>query len=42
MKRIIFRGAGVAIVTPFNENGIDFDTLGKLIDYQIENSTDAI
>ena len=42
MKRIIFRGAGVAIVTPFNENGIDFDALGKLIDYQIENSTDAI
>ena len=42
MKRIIFRGAGVAIVTPFNENGINFDELGKLIDYQIENSTDAI
>ncbi len=42
MKKIIFRGAGVAIVTPFNENGIDFDALGKLIDYQIENSTDAI
>ena len=42
MKRIIFRGAGVAIVTPFNEDGIDFDSLGKLIDYQIENSTDAI
>lgn len=42
MKRIIFRGAGVAIVTPFNEDGIDFDALGKLIDYQIENSTDAI
>ena len=42
MKRIVFRGAGVAIVTPFNENGIDYDTLGKLIDNQIENSTDAI
>lgn len=42
MKRIIFRGAGVAIVTPFNEDGINFDELGRLIDYQIENSTDAI
>ena len=42
MKRIIFRGAGVAIVTPFDESGINFDELGRLIDYQIENSTDAI
>ena len=42
MKRIIFRGAGVAIVTPFNKDGINFEELGKLIDYQIENSTDAI
>ena len=42
MKRLIFKGAGVAIVTPFDEDGINFDELGKLIDYQIENSTDAI
>ena len=42
MKRLIFKGAGVAIVTPFNDDGINFDELGKLIDYQIENSTDAI
>ena len=42
MKRLIFKGAGVAIVTPFNEDGINFEELGKLIDCQIENSTDAI
>ncbi len=42
MKRIVFRGAGVAIVTPFDEDGINFAELGKLIDYQIENGTDAI
>ena len=42
MKRLIFKGAGVAIVTPFNDDGINFDELGRLIDYQIENSTDAI
>jgi len=42
LKRLIFKGAGVAIVTPFNDDGINFDELGKLIDYQIENSTDAI
>ncbi|MGL4799814.1 MAG: 4-hydroxy-tetrahydrodipicolinate synthase [Cellulosilyticaceae bacterium] len=39
----IFEGAGVAIVTPFYENGdIDFERLEQLIDYQIEHSTDAI
>ncbi|WP_054743970.1 4-hydroxy-tetrahydrodipicolinate synthase [Cellulosilyticum ruminicola] len=39
----IFEGAGVAIVTPFYENGdINFGQLEKLIDFQIENCTDAI
>lgn len=43
MKKIVFKGAGVAIVTPMHENGeIDYDTFGKLIEYQIENGTDAI
>ena len=42
MKPVIFEGAGVAIVTPFTETGIDFDKLGELIDFQIENKTDAI
>lgn len=39
----IFTGAGVAIATPFDENyNIDYDSFGKLIDYQIEHKTDAI
>ncbi|MCI8805562.1 MAG: 4-hydroxy-tetrahydrodipicolinate synthase [Clostridiales bacterium] len=39
----IFVGSGVAIVTPFNENGsVNYDSLGKMIDFQIENHTDAI
>lgn len=42
MKKIIFKGAGVAIVTPFNEKGINFPELGRLIDFNIENGTDAI
>jgi 4-hydroxy-tetrahydrodipicolinate synthase len=43
MKNTIFTGAGVAIVTPFTADGeIDFDGLGKLIEEQIENGTDAI
>jgi 4-hydroxy-tetrahydrodipicolinate synthase len=42
MKDIIFTGAAVAIVTPFTENGINFSELEKLIDFNIENGSDAI
>lgn len=39
----IFTGAGVAIATPFDEDyNIDYDSFGRLIDFQIENKTDAI
>jgi 4-hydroxy-tetrahydrodipicolinate synthase len=38
----LFRGSGVALVTPMTETGIDFDALGSLIDFQIKNSTDAL
>lgn len=39
----IFEGAGVAIVTPFHEDGsINFGKLEELIDFQIENHTDSI
>ena len=39
----IFKGAGVAIVTPFYENGeVNYEQFGKNIDWQIENGTDAI
>ena len=39
----IFTGAGVAIITPMKENGdVNYDKLGELLDYQINNSTDAI
>ena len=42
MKKIPFRGAAVAIVTPFDETGINFAELGRIIDDQIANQTDAI
>lgn len=42
MKKRIFTGSGVAIVTPFTENNINFEELGRLIDFNIENGTDAI
>lgn len=42
MKSPLFIGSAVAIITPFNDNGVDYDTLGDLIEFQIKNSTDAI
>lgn len=39
----IFTGSGVAIITPFKENGsIDFEAFKTLIDFQLENQTDAL
>ncbi|MDF2880970.1 MAG: 4-hydroxy-tetrahydrodipicolinate synthase [Clostridiaceae bacterium] len=38
----IFKGSGVAIITPFNENGVNFDKLKELIEIQIKNGTDAV
>ena len=39
----IFKGAGVAIATPFKENGeVNYEEFGRLIEFQIENGTDAI
>ena len=43
MKQPIFTGAGVAIVTPFTLDGkVDYPALKKLLEFQVENSTDAI
>ncbi|RDY24399.1 4-hydroxy-tetrahydrodipicolinate synthase [Romboutsia maritimum] len=39
---MLFKGSGVALVTPFNESGVDFETLGKLVEYHITNNTDAL
>lgn len=39
----IFKGAGVAIVTPMKENGeVNYESFAKLIEFQIANGTDAI
>lgn len=43
MKKTIFTGSGVAIVTPMHSDGsIDFDMLKELIEDQIKGGTDAI
>lgn len=39
---MIFKGSAVALVTPFTDNGVDFEKLGKLIEFHIENHTDAL
>lgn len=42
-KEILFTGAATALVTPFDKNGeILWDELEKLVEFQIENSIDAI
>ncbi len=42
MKTPVFKGANVAIVTPFNENGVNYEKFGEMIDFQIANGIDAI
>ena len=38
----IFRGAATALITPTNKDGIDYEALGKLIDWQIEEGINAL
>ncbi len=41
MVRNIFKGLGIALVTPFNEDGtVDYDSLKRLVEYQLKNGAD--
>ena len=42
MKKIIFKGCGTAIITPFTEDGVNFEEFGKILEDQITNHVDAI
>lgn len=42
MKGSVFTGAGVALITPFNENGVDYQKLDELIEFQIAGGIDSI
>ena len=43
MKKPVFTGAAVAIITPFKSTGeVDYEEFGKIIDHQIAHGTDAI
>lgn len=42
MKKILFKGCGTAIATPFTDTGVNFKELEKLIEEQIANHVDAL
>ena len=43
MKKLIFKGAAVALVTPMQSDGsVNYKVLGDLIEHQIKNETDAL
>ena len=42
MKNTIFKGMATAIVTPMTADGIDYDALGRFLEFQIENGINAI
>ena len=42
MKGSVFTGAGVALITPFNEDGVDYQKLDELIEFQIAGGIDSI
>lgn len=42
MKKVLFKGCGTAIVTPFDENGVNLKQFEKLVEEQINESVDAI
>jgi 4-hydroxy-tetrahydrodipicolinate synthase len=39
---MLFKGSGVALVTPFKDGKVNFDKLGEVVEYHIENNTDAL
>ena len=41
-KRHIFTGTATALVTPMNSSGVDYDSLGRLIDWQIQEGVKAL
>ena len=43
MSKHIFTGSGVALITPMHGDGsVNYEELGRLLEFQIENGTDAI
>lgn len=42
MKKTIFKGCGTAIITPFTEDGVNFEEFRKMIEFQISEGVDSI
>ena len=42
MKNTVFQGMATAMITPMNARGIDFDTMGRFIDWQIASGINAL
>ena len=42
MKKTVFKGMATALVTPMTPHGVDYDTYGRFIDWQIENGINAL
>ena len=42
MKKILFQGMATAMITPMTPKGIDYETLARLIEFQIENGVNAL
>lgn len=42
MKKVLFKGVGTAIATPFGSNGVNLSAFKKLLDFQLSNSVDSI
>ncbi len=42
MKKVIFKGCGTAIITPFTDDGVNFEEFRKMIEFQISEGVDSI
>lgn len=42
MKKVIFKGCGTALATPFTNDGVNFEELRKLIEFQILEGADSL
>ena len=42
MKKTVFKGIATAMVTPMTPTGVDYDTLARFIDFQLEEGINAL
>lgn len=42
MKKTVFKGVATALITPFDENGINYEQFGRIIDWQIDSGINGL